>query len=95
MCHKCDSKLPHKYSYAGPHIKEVCGSCGAYFKFASKNTIPSFIESKQLIWAITTDIKLINETKVEMGVFHKDLKGMYANVAYHNLYVNIVKKYFS
>lgn len=95
MCTKCSTKLPEKYTYAGPHIKAICGSCGAYMKFASPTEVPPFIESKQKIWAITNDTALIEKEKQEMGVFHKDLKGKYANVAYHNLFVNILKKYFS
>jgi hypothetical protein len=92
-CHKCDTKLPEKYSFAGPHIKEICSACGAYIRFAPKVCIPSFIESKQKIWAVTNDVDLINNKKSEMGVFHKDLKGLYANVAYHNLYVEILKHF--
>jgi len=87
--------LPPIYGYAGPHIKEVCSGCGAYIRFAPKVTIPSFQESKQMIWAITQDVELISEKKKEMGVFHPNLKGVDANIAYNNLHVRIAKHFCS
>lgn len=93
MCHKCDTKLPTKFSYSGPHIKEICGECNAYIKFANKVSVPPFQESKNRIWATTNNLALIEEEKTKMGVFHKDLKGIHANISYHNLYVNILKRY--
>ncbi len=92
-CTRCASDLPNRYTYAGPHIKEVCSNCGFYIRFAPKQTIPSMKESKQHIWCVTNDLKLIEEIKTKMAVFHKDLKGMDANVAYHNLHVEILKHF--
>lgn len=94
MCHKCDTLLPTIYAFAGPHIKEICGACGAYIRFAPKQVIPDFKESKALIWAVTNDLAIIEKEKKEMGVFHKDLNGLARNMYYHNLYVRIIKNFF-
>lgn len=89
-CHKCDTRIPNVYSFSGPHIKQKCANCGVYIRFAPAVTIPSYVDSKNKIWAITQDVDLINRTKKAMGVFHSDLKGKPRDVYYHNLYVQII-----
>lgn len=85
--------MPVKFNYSCPHIKAVCGWCGFYIKFVHAIVVPNFLESKNKIWAVTNDLKLIEEAKAKVGV-HKDLKGIDKNIAYHNLYTYIIKNNF-
>lgn len=89
MCIRCNTTIPHKYTISGPHVKEICGSCGFYIKFTRKTEIPSVAESKALIWEITNDLKIIAELKLKLGLFNKE-----DSIGYHNLYVEILKHYF-
>ncbi len=86
--------MPVKFTYAGPHIKCICGYCGFYIKFAHKLNIPPFQESKNKIWVLTKDLELINGLKIKLGI-HDDLKGIDKNIAYHNLYSELIKTNFS
>lgn len=92
-CYKCNHLLPPALTYSGKHVKASCMNCGCYIKFVPQTTIPSYVESKQKIWVITQDKELIEDIKSKMGVFHNELKGLYANVAYHNLYSQIIKHF--
>jgi len=37
-CHKCNYEGSGNFYFAGPHLKQVCGKCGFYIKFADKLT---------------------------------------------------------
>lgn len=90
-CPFCSYTLPVKYSYAGPHIKAECANCLRYIKFVGKSTIPSYIDSKNKIWAYTNDLDEINKLKIQVGI-HDKLEGIHKDIAYHNLYCELIKR---
>lgn len=94
MCAKCDNTLPDKYIRNKPHIKAICSKCGFYHKFISATQIPNYKDSKALIFEITTDLKVIEEEKAKMPDFSQLTLELSKNIAYHNLYVNILKRFF-
>jgi hypothetical protein len=60
-CFKCGIVDEYKFTYAGPHIKQVCNNCGAYVKFFDKNKIPDIKEIKLKIWHLTNqDLTVIS-----------------------------------
>lgn len=93
-CGKCDYNIPVQLTHAGPHIKALCGKCGAYIKFVHIATIPHFKDSRAKIWTVTQDLELIKAAKLACGV-HEDLKGLDRSIAFQNLYSYIIKEHFT
>lgn len=88
-CHKCGVIGESRLSWAGPHIKQSCDSCGAYQKFYDKASIPDVREIKIKIWGrVNGDISLIESAKKEMN-FVENLKGLDAKLEYYKLYKKI------
>lgn len=91
-CHKCGVIGESRLSWAGPHIKQSCDSCGAYQKFYDKALIPDVREIKILIWGIAkSDINLIGEIKKDIQ-FVEGLNGLDAKLQYYKLYKAIKTK---
>lgn len=93
-CPRCKYTLPVRLTYAGKHIKASCAQCLSYIKFVPQATIPPYQESKNKIWCLTQDLDLIKESKDKLSI-HDDLKGVHKNMAYHNLYLDIILTHFS
>lgn len=92
QCHKCGIVDEAKFSYAGPHLKQICCECGAYIKFFDKKLIPDVQEIKLKIWAITGgDLERINEAKKKIE-FVDNLTGLYQKIMYWRLYLHIRKQ---
>lgn len=87
-CNHCGVTDEAKFIYAGPHIKQVCNNCGKYVKFVSQAIIPDVKEIKLKIWAISTDIELIDFTKGLSGFIH-DLTGVDEKINYWRLYLKM------
>jgi hypothetical protein len=90
-CHYCGLVDEAKFVYAGPHVKQICNGCGKYIKFFDKAKIPDSKETKLAIWAITTDIDSINESKNQIG-FVDGLKGLDLKMIYWRLYLEVRRK---
>lgn len=92
-CHKCGYEGEGRLTFAGPHIKRTCRSCGAYQDFFTKTDIPDVTEIKLRIWAISDeDLNLINKAKEEIGFTLNGMKPLYVKMMYWKLYLNILKK---
>jgi len=89
-CHYCGVVDEAKFVYAGPHMKQICNSCGRYVKFFDKSKIPDSKEIKLKIWSITQDIDRISEAKKQCS-FIENLKGLDLKVMYWRLYLQIRK----
>lgn len=89
-CHSCGSVDEAKFTYAGPHIKQVCNGCGRYVKFFSKNCIPDVMEIKFKIWYIVKDTAKIELIKARIG-FQDDLSGLDEKMMYWRLYLSVRK----
>lgn len=97
QCHRCQTRIPHQYCFAGPHIKEVCGRCGSYIRFAPIISIPNHLESRKKIWEATQDTAIIEEEKRKTQAPISDLHSheLARNIYWNNVYVNIVKNHFT
>lgn len=88
-CHHCGVVDEAQYVFSGPHIKQICGSCGAYVKFVSKASIPDAREIKLKIWSITKqNLEIIDNAKQLCG-FVEGLNGIEKNIMYWRLYRQI------
>lgn len=88
-CHKCGVIGESRLSWAGPHIKQSCDSCGSYQKFYDKALIPDVREIKIKIWGIANaDLSLIETVKKEIN-FVENIKGVDAKLEYYKLYKKI------
>lgn len=86
QCHKCGVIGESILSWAGPHIKQSCASCGAYIKFYDKARIPDVREVKIQIWGLAaSDIELIDKIKSNIR-FVENLSGLDAKLEYYKLY---------
>jgi len=87
-CHNCGLVDEAKFIYAGPHIKQVCNGCDRYVKFVSQSIIPDVREIKLRIWAISTNVVLIDVYKGMSG-FVPDLTGLDGKIMYWRLYLKM------
>lgn len=85
-CHVCGVVDEAKFVYAGPHIKQLCNSCGKYVKFFNKALIPDVKEIKLSIWGIKKDVETIEQAKKECG-FVDGLTGLDEKIQYWRLYL--------
>ena len=101
-CHKCNYEGSGNFYFAGPHLKQVCGKCGFYIKFADKPGFASVFEIRHEIWnAAKGDKDLIDAAKMELPDYIFDgvvvlnhgivLTGLHAKLAYYKLYLNVLK----
>lgn len=85
-CHKCGVVGESNLTWAGPHIKQTCSSCGAYQKFYNKALIPDAREIKIKIWGILkANIETINNIKKDI-MFVDNLNGLDKKLQYYKLY---------
>ncbi|MCX3266574.1 hypothetical protein [Pedobacter agri] len=89
-CGICGARDESKFVYSGPHIKQICNSCGKYVKFVGKSTIPDAGEVRLRIWSITQDVDYIDVAKGSSG-FIEGLTGIDKNIVYWRLYLEIRK----
>ena len=88
-CHKCGATDEAKFTYAGPHIKQVCNKCNFYIKFFDKASIPDAKDIRLKIWSISNqDIQLINKCKINVD-FIEGLKGVDGKMMYWKLYLKV------
>src|SRR5690606_16985068 len=90
-CPRCGVTDEAKFLFSGPHVKQVCNNCGSYVKFYNKSNIPDASEIKLKIWSITQDMGKIEQAKSKIG-FVENLKGLYRNIMYWRLYLQIRKE---
>lgn len=88
-CHKCGCIDEARFTYAGPHIKQVCNACGFYVKFFDKAQIPDIKDIRLKIWHISNqNLSLIEECKKQTE-FIDGLKGLDGKMMYWKLYLNV------
>lgn len=90
-CSYCGLTDEAKFTYAGPHIKQVCNGCNRYVKFFNKSLIPDVKEIKLKIWGITTELNAIDYCKGLIG-FIDGLKGLDEKMIYWRLYLCVRKE---
>lgn len=90
-CHHCGVVDEAKFTFAGPHIKQICNGCGKYVKFFNKSQIPDVREIKLKIWSITQDIDRISAAKQVSG-FVDNLTGLDNKIVYWRLYLAVRKE---
>ena len=89
-CIKCGLHDFPAYTFAGPHIKEICGGCNFYIKFANKSTLPDIKILKSRIWVkANKNLEIINAAKDRMGTFYEGMDKMEQIVNYSILYHEI------
>ena len=87
ICHQCGAMDEAKFTFAGPHIKQVCLHCGCYIKFFNKSSIPDSKDIKQKIWHIADgNIEVINKAKKQVE-FLENLTGLNQKLMYWKLYL--------
>jgi hypothetical protein len=88
-CRKCGAIDEARFTFAGPHIKQVCNACGFYVKFFDKAKIPDIKDLRLKIWHISDqNIDLINKCKKDME-FVEGMKGLDGKMMYWKLYLHI------
>lgn len=87
-CQHCGAVDEARFVFSGPHIKQLCNSCGKYIKFFHKGSIPDVREIRLRIWLITQDVELINDAKKRSG-FVENMVGVDAKMVYWRLYLKI------
>lgn len=88
-CHNCGLVDEAKFTYAGPHIKQVCNGCGRYVKFFNKSDIPDHRETRIRIWSIAKeDVTLIESAKFKCG-FTSNVTGLDLKIMYWRLYLTV------
>jgi hypothetical protein len=88
-CTRCGVIDEARFLFAGPHIKQVCNSCGAYVKFFDKSLIPDVKEIKLKIWVISDqNLELIEKAKKEME-FAGACSGLWEKIMYWRLYLKV------
>ncbi|GEM_PF-3220249 len=85
-CQNCAVIDLPRLSYAGPHIKATCAHCGKYIQFLPKSKILDPKEVRQMIWAKTQDLKLIEEMKQKTQLFHENMSKEEQQIAYYRLF---------
>lgn len=61
-CPRCNVTDEARFTYAGPHIKQVCNGCGAYVKFFDKGLIPDVRAIREKIWFVSgKDLELVHK----------------------------------
>lgn len=91
-CHNCGLVDEARFTYAGPHIKQVCNGCACYVKFVSKGIIPDTKEIKLKVWAISTDLEKIDLCKGLIG-FVPNLVGVDEKLMYWRLYLKMREEF--
>ena len=92
-CQRCGVVDEAQFTFSGPHIKQICNSCGCYVKFFDKAKIPDPSETKLKIWAITPDLSAIADAKSKMG-FIENLTGLNNKIIYWRLYLKVRELHF-
>jgi len=91
-CHYCSVNDEARFTYSGPHIKQVCNNCGRYVKFFSPKLIPDIRVIKLQTWAIIPDKEAIDVCKGSIG-FTDQLTGTDEKLQYWKLYLEIRKEF--
>lgn len=77
-----------RFTYAGPHIKQVCNGCGFYVKFFNVKLIPDIKDIRLKIWAISNQNIEICKKEVD---FIDNLKELDGKMMYWKLYLQVRK----
>lgn len=88
VCSHCGVTDEAKFIFSGPHLKQVCNSCGRYVKFFSKSAVPDAREVKFKIWGITQDTSFIDAAKEKSG-FVDGFNGLELRMMYWRLYLTV------
>lgn len=88
-CHRCGVVDEAKFTFAGPHIKQVCNNCNSYVKFFNKSWVPDKTEIKLRIWAITQCTSTLASLKKEIGFIDTGLTPLEEKMQYWRLYLKV------
>lgn len=88
VCHVCGQTDEAKFVFSGPHVKQLCNSCGSYVKFVSKSVVPDATEIRFKIWSLTKDVSLIDAAKEASG-YVDNLKGLEKRMMSWRLYLKV------
>lgn len=90
LCDTCQCNPLYTIDHTTPKIILTCTVCGGNIKFQRVLHITNYVISRKKIWAITQNLELIQSMKNKVAVKDK-MWPLQRDIAYHNLYVNIVK----
>ncbi len=85
---------PTKFTFDGSHIKEVTRCCGGFIRVVSRDLVPKSIYSKHYIRSLWKgdNLQYITVVKEELKMPDSYKSEFYKDIAYNNLFAEIIHK---